>query len=94
MGKHKALLAAAENFTVLIKNPIEFPLYSKRRSNIVDSANATYLQSCLYNEEKDPFCPVFRLVTMGETIGRILDYVIPFRYLAFSPLCYDYIRSK
>ncbi|TRY75115.1 hypothetical protein TCAL_08494 [Tigriopus californicus] len=62
--KDRALLAASANFTVLIKNQIEFPLYEKRRSNILESSNSTYLQSCLYDQETDPFCPVFKLGTI------------------------------
>ena len=70
LGPDKAVLEQAANFTVLIKNHVEFPLYGMRRSNILDSSNKTYLASCLYNNETDPFCPVFRLRTMVESAGQ------------------------
>ena len=70
MGNKQALLAAAENFTVLIKNHIEFPLYGMRRSNILISSNQSYLSSCLYDNETDPFCPVFRLGTIVSLAGE------------------------
>jgi P2X purinoceptor 4 len=70
LGSKKAMLEASRNFTVLIKNQIEFPLYNKRRTNILESSNQTYLSSCLYNNETDPFCPVFRLDTIVKLAGE------------------------
>lgn len=73
--KDRALLEASANFTVLIKNQIEFPLYEKRRSNILDSSNATYLQSCLYDEKTDPFCPVFKLGTIVSLANETYENI-------------------
>ena len=66
----RALLESSKDFTVLIKNQIEFPMYKKRRSNILESSNHTYLSSCLYNEDTDPFCPIFQLETITKLAGE------------------------
>ncbi|KAL4660337.1 P2X purinoceptor 4-like [Arapaima gigas] len=56
-----ALLMAAENFTVLIKNNIRFPAFSYIKRNILPNMNESYLKSCSYNRHSDPLCPIFRL---------------------------------
>jgi hypothetical protein len=72
LGRDQAVLTQEENFTAVIKNHIEFPLYKKRLSNILESSNETYmyLASCLYNNETDPFCPVFLLGTILNLAGE------------------------
>lgn len=55
------LLNGTGEFTVLIKNHVFFPLYNKTRSNIIESTNKTYLQSCNYDADDNPFCPIFKL---------------------------------
>jgi len=68
LGSNRALLApAAANFTVLVKNQIEFPMYNARRTNVLESSNKSYLSACKYNRESDPFCPVFRL---GDVVAE------------------------
>ena len=66
------LLEATADFTVLIKNFVEFPTFgnSYRRRNIMEEANETYLQSCRYHPEKDPYCPVFRIGDIVEFSGE------------------------
>ncbi|XP_055023994.1 P2X purinoceptor 7 [Misgurnus anguillicaudatus] len=54
-----ALLASAENFTVLIKNNIRFPAFNYIRRNIL--MNETDLKGCIYNKYTNPYCPIFRL---------------------------------
>uniref|UniRef100_UPI003AADB00A P2X purinoceptor 7 n=1 Tax=Centroberyx gerrardi TaxID=166262 RepID=UPI003AADB00A len=54
-----ALLAAAENFTVLIKNNIRFPAFNFIRRNILPDMNDAYLKSC--QRSNDSLCPIFRL---------------------------------
>ncbi|XP_036383179.1 P2X purinoceptor 7 [Megalops cyprinoides] len=56
-----ALLASAENFTVLIKNNIRFPAFGYIRRNILPEMTDTYLKRCTFNRLTDPFCPIFRL---------------------------------
>lgn len=66
------MLEETADFTVLIKNFIEFPMFGKtfRRRNIMVDANKTYLQSCHYHREKDPFCPVFRIEDIVSLAGE------------------------
>ncbi|XP_041854843.1 P2X purinoceptor 7 isoform X2 [Melanotaenia boesemani] len=68
-----ALLSAAENFTVLIKNNIRFPAFSFIRRNLLPHMNDAYLRSC--QRASDPLCPIFRLGDMvreaGETFSNM-----------------------
>uniref|UniRef100_H3DH48 P2X purinoceptor n=1 Tax=Tetraodon nigroviridis TaxID=99883 RepID=H3DH48_TETNG len=63
-----ALLAAAENFTVLIKNNIRFPTFNYTRRNILPEMSATYLKSC--QRVNDSLCPIFRLGDMVREAGE------------------------
>uniref|UniRef100_A0A8C7TVR0 P2X purinoceptor n=1 Tax=Oncorhynchus mykiss TaxID=8022 RepID=A0A8C7TVR0_ONCMY len=56
-----ALLASAENFTVLIKNNIRFPNFNFIRRNILPEMTDSYLKHCQFNRRTDPWCPIFRL---------------------------------
>lgn len=72
LGNERPLFEEVANFTVLIKNFIEFPTFGKmfRRRNIMEEANKTYLQSCHYSRDQDPFCPVFRIQDMISFAGE------------------------
>uniref|UniRef100_A0A8C4EY35 P2X purinoceptor n=1 Tax=Dicentrarchus labrax TaxID=13489 RepID=A0A8C4EY35_DICLA len=63
-----ALLAAAENFTVLIKNNIRFPAFNFIRRNILPEMNDTYLRSC--QRGSDSLCPIFRLGDVVREAGE------------------------
>ncbi|KAM7415578.1 hypothetical protein PAMA_017883 [Pampus argenteus] len=63
-----ALLAAAENFTVLIKNNIRFPAFNFIRRNILPEMNDAYLSSC--RREKDSMCPIFKLGDVVREAGE------------------------
>lgn len=63
-----ALLAAAENYTVLIKNNIRFPAFSYIRRNILPWMNEAYLKSC--DRKQDPLCPIFRVGDMVREAGE------------------------
>uniref|UniRef100_H3D1J8 P2X purinoceptor n=1 Tax=Tetraodon nigroviridis TaxID=99883 RepID=H3D1J8_TETNG len=65
-----ALLAAAENFTVLIKNSITYPKFNFHRRNILPHVESSYLRSCEYNTETDPECPIFQLKYMVSEAGE------------------------
>ncbi|KAK7883200.1 hypothetical protein WMY93_029374 [Mugilogobius chulae] len=57
----RALLANAENFTIYIKNFIQFPKFSFSKSNVLDTSDESYLKTCRYYEKVHPYCPIFRL---------------------------------
>ncbi|XP_034027136.1 P2X purinoceptor 7 [Thalassophryne amazonica] len=63
-----ALLAAAENFTVLIKNNIRFPAFNYIRRNILPEMNEAYLKSC--QRVNDSLCPIFRLGDVVRAAGE------------------------
>ena len=64
-----AVLAAADNFTVLIKNQVYFPTFGKQRTNILDVQNETYLSKCRYSD-RDPLCPVFNIESIVSQTGH------------------------
>ncbi|XP_058492342.1 P2X purinoceptor 2 [Solea solea] len=63
-------LVEAINFTVFIRNSIHFPRFKVLRGNIKDASNKRnmhkYLSRCHYDEEKEPYCPNFRLGYIAE----------------------------
>ncbi|XP_077510516.1 P2X purinoceptor 4-like isoform X2 [Amblyomma americanum] len=67
------LLAGARDFTVLIKNYVQFPLFKVHRRNIPDQMNASYLKACVHDEKKSPLCPIFRVGDMVEQAGADFD---------------------
>ncbi|XP_047447512.1 P2X purinoceptor 7 [Mugil cephalus] len=66
--KRPALLEAAENFTVLIKNNIRFPAFNFIRRNILPEMNDAYLRSC--HRRNDLLCPIFRLGDIVQEAGE------------------------
>uniref|UniRef100_A0AAZ3SQB4 P2X purinoceptor n=1 Tax=Oncorhynchus tshawytscha TaxID=74940 RepID=A0AAZ3SQB4_ONCTS len=83
-----ALLMSAENFTLFIKNTINFPAYGVMRCNLVEGIDNQYIKSCLYDPKTAPLCPIFRLgdlvqmsgfnfaaiAKVGGAIGIIIDW--------------------
>ncbi|KAM8886980.1 LOW QUALITY PROTEIN: P2X purinoceptor 4a-like [Spinachia spinachia] len=65
-----ALLAAAENFTVLIKNTLTYPKFHFHRRNIPSHINSSYLEGCEFNRATDPDCPIFRLKHVVSEAGE------------------------
>uniref|UniRef100_A0A3P8RSR3 Purinergic receptor P2X, ligand-gated ion channel, 4b n=1 Tax=Amphiprion percula TaxID=161767 RepID=A0A3P8RSR3_AMPPE len=62
----RALMSAAENFTVLIKNSITYPKFR----NILPHINSSYLKRCEFNRTSDPDCPIFRLKHIVSEAGE------------------------
>ncbi len=62
---NRALLEGVQDFTVMLKNSVEFPECGNtedyRRRNILENATKGYLSSCLYNIDTDKLCPIFRI---------------------------------
>lgn len=56
----------ALNFTIFVKNFIEFPRFKIIRKNI--EQNPLYLRKCTYDPKNNTICPIFR-------VGTILDIV-------------------
>ncbi|XP_037367091.1 P2X purinoceptor 7 isoform X2 [Talpa occidentalis] len=60
-----ALLNSAENFTVFIKNNIDFPGHNYTTRNIFPGLNTT----CTFHKTRDPLCPIFRLGDIFQETG-------------------------
>lgn len=60
-----ALLNSAENFTVFIKNNIDFPGHNFTMRNILPDFNKT----CIFHKTKNPLCPIFRLGDIFQETG-------------------------
>ncbi|KAG7480559.1 hypothetical protein MATL_G00057540 [Megalops atlanticus] len=65
-----ALLAEAENFTVLIKNSIRYPKFNFNKRNILPHINSSYLKRCTFDRVTDPHCPIFRLKDIVTEAGE------------------------
>ncbi|KAM9359165.1 P2X purinoceptor 5-like [Symphorus nematophorus] len=63
------LLTNAENFTIYIKNFIQFPKFSFSKSNVLETTDSSYLRKCRYDEEIHPYCPIFRLGDITRRAG-------------------------
>lgn len=61
-----ALLRSAENFTVLIKNNIDFPGHNYTTRNIFPDLNV----SCTFHKTRSPQCPIFRLGDIFQEAGE------------------------
>ncbi|XP_051017503.1 P2X purinoceptor 7 isoform X2 [Acomys russatus] len=61
-----ALLRSAENFTVLIKNNIDFPGHNYTTRNILPDLNT----SCTFHKTRSPQCPIFRLGDIFQEAGE------------------------
>uniref|UniRef100_A0A3P9C7P7 P2X purinoceptor n=1 Tax=Maylandia zebra TaxID=106582 RepID=A0A3P9C7P7_9CICH len=84
----KPLLKNAKNFTIYIKNFIQFPKFSFSKSNILKTTDQSYLKKCRYDEKQYPYCPIFRLgditrragcnfqdmATLGGAIGIVIQW--------------------
>lgn len=59
------------NFTVFIRNSIEFPFYKVKLSNVLSWMDNTYLNNCTYNstDKRDKYCPLFRIGDILQATG-------------------------
>ncbi|XP_077534350.1 P2X purinoceptor 4-like [Haemaphysalis longicornis] len=75
LKNRSGLLAGVRNFTVLIKNYVQFPLFKVHRRNIPDKMDAHHLRSCVHDARKAPLCPIFRIGDMVEAAGSDFDQI-------------------
>ncbi|XP_021949297.1 P2X purinoceptor 4 [Folsomia candida] len=77
--KNRALLEGVKDFTIMLKNSVEFPECGKgqdyHRRNILDNATKQYLSSCSYHTHNDTMCPIFRLGDIIEWSGSNFSHV-------------------
>ncbi|KAF8791792.1 P2X purinoceptor 4-like isoform X1 [Argiope bruennichi] len=88
---NRALLSSTKNFTVLIKNFVDFPKFKIRRRNIPDYYDDKYLKHCNYHPVDDPLCPIFvlkdivpgnydEIAVKGAAMAIIIDWQCDFDY--------------
>uniref|UniRef100_A0A1I8F422 ATP receptor n=1 Tax=Macrostomum lignano TaxID=282301 RepID=A0A1I8F422_9PLAT len=70
------LMTRVQNFTVLIKNSVEFPKFGVKRRNILSNMGKNYLRGCNYrpDHEMDKYCPIFRMVAIDIHWECNFDY--------------------
>ncbi|XP_048836855.1 P2X purinoceptor 5-like isoform X1 [Brienomyrus brachyistius] len=82
------VLGRAENFTIYIKNFIQFPKFGFSKSNVLETNDDQYLKKCSYDKIQHPYCPIFRLgdivswaghnfqkmAVMGGSIGIMIEW--------------------
>ncbi|XP_060238632.1 P2X purinoceptor 2 isoform X5 [Meriones unguiculatus] len=59
----------APNFTILIKNSIHYPKFKFSKGNIASLKNG-YLKHCTFDQDSDPYCPIFKLGFIVEQAGE------------------------
>uniref|UniRef100_A0A8C9L811 Purinergic receptor P2X 6 n=1 Tax=Pavo cristatus TaxID=9049 RepID=A0A8C9L811_PAVCR len=68
-------LQGAENFTLFIKNTVNFTKFNFSKGNTLQTNDPTYFKTCMYDPFFSPSCPVFRIRDMveaaGETFGAL-----------------------
>jgi hypothetical protein len=69
--RRKALLEGVKDFTIMLKNSVEFPDCGKdlHQRNILENMTKSYLSTCIYNKENDTLCPIFKLGDIIEWSG-------------------------
>lgn len=68
MNDNYPIFEEIENFTVLIKNTIRFPLFNLQKRNIEETLETnSYLKKCRFHPVDHPRCPIFK-------IGDIIKY--------------------
>jgi hypothetical protein len=69
---NRILLEGVKNFTIMVKNSIEFPKCGEglRKRNFLDTMTKTHLRRCIYNKKSDPTCPIFRIGDIVEWSGQ------------------------
>ncbi|XP_042297393.1 P2X purinoceptor 6 [Sceloporus undulatus] len=65
----KPRLAEAENFTLFIKNTVNFSRFNFSRANTLKTTDDSYFKGCQYNALDSPYCPIFRIHNMVEAAG-------------------------
>lgn len=59
--KDENFIRNSNNFTIFIKNDIEFIKFNIKQRNIFKNMTNDYISYCRYDEIKEPLCPVFNL---------------------------------
>nr|XP_008118018.1 PREDICTED: P2X purinoceptor 6 isoform X2 [Anolis carolinensis] len=69
----KPHLIEAGNFTLFIKNTVNFAKFNFSRTNVLKTTDGAYFKHCRYDALESPFCPVFRIRDMVESAGASFE---------------------
>ncbi|KAJ0002988.1 hypothetical protein NQD34_008137 [Periophthalmus magnuspinnatus] len=69
-------MADIRNFTIFIKNIINFPLFDVTRGNILSTMTTYEIKTCTYHPEESPFCPIFRVGDILKYTGHTVEELI------------------
>ncbi|XP_054027734.1 P2X purinoceptor 3 [Dryobates pubescens] len=64
------VMMEAENFTLLIKNSIRFPLFGFEKANLPPPGSGVSLGRCRFHPELAPLCPILRLGDVVRLAGQ------------------------
>ncbi|KAM7109890.1 P2X purinoceptor 3 isoform 3-T3 [Ciconia maguari] len=64
------VMLEAENFTLLIKNSVRFPLFGFERANLPPPGSGAELGRCRFHPERQPLCPILRLGDVVRLAGQ------------------------
>ncbi|XP_074951449.1 P2X purinoceptor 3 isoform X1 [Phalacrocorax aristotelis] len=64
------VMLEAENFTLLIKNSIRFPLFGFEKANLPPPGSGGELGRCRFHPERQPLCPILRLGDVVRLAGQ------------------------
>ena len=60
------LMSNVDNFTIFIKNDIQFKKFDIKTRNILPNITSQYITYCKHNITTDPFCPIIQLKEILE----------------------------
>ncbi|XP_064281780.1 P2X purinoceptor 3 isoform X2 [Passer domesticus] len=64
------VMLEAENFTLLIKNSIRFPLFGFEKTNLPPPGSGAELGQCRFHPQLQPLCPILRLGDVARLAGQ------------------------
>ncbi|XP_071415654.1 P2X purinoceptor 3 [Pithys albifrons albifrons] len=64
------VMLEAENFTLLIKNSIRFPLFGFEKTNLPAPGSGAELGQCRFHPQLQPLCPILRLGDVARLAGQ------------------------
>ncbi|XP_051499735.1 P2X purinoceptor 3 isoform X2 [Apus apus] len=64
------IMLEAENFTLLIKNSVRFPLFGFEKNNLPPPGSGGNLSQCRFHPQDQPLCPILRLGDIARMAGQ------------------------
>lgn len=72
----KPLLEDIQNFTLMLKNVVEFPGCGHKMGRLIKSdVTKEYIRNCTWNPKTEPNCPVFKIGEVVKYVGDEFDDV-------------------